>query len=210
MQTQFGYMIFSPREGFQTGAGQDELIVYLPREDVQAGAGEVVLRSSTAARIALRGALKLNKTYAVTMTEGALTAGGGRLLSPALEDEKAWAFDTQVTFGLGAPRSISGEKADRAAAPSLDAPRVGDVTEIEVALGGEAASACLFGASLDAYEAETMVLAESGPLSLRWTSTGAQQWGVVFLNAAGEIIGGRSFVTEVIQNETAPLSKEAF
>lgn len=146
--------------------------------------------------------LKFDTNYYVLMDEGCLTAGGGKVKSPQIANEKAW-IPQVVTEDYGisglyysapADEPAEGEEAaeekeaEDTAGPVAykKKPEVGDTITFDLVMGGDAKYAVMYTENGSVFF-ETLEYTESG------TVTGSVigeelDWGVVFLDENGEVL----------------------
>ncbi len=147
--------------------------------------------------------LKFDTNYYVLMDEGCLIAGGGKVKSPRIVNEKAW-IPQVVTedYGIsGLYYSAPAEKPEEGEEPAGEAakdketsepmaykvtPEVGDTITFDLVMGGDAKFAVMYSENGSAYF-ETLEYTESGTVT--GTVTGEElDWGVVFLDEEGEVL----------------------
>lgn len=144
--------------------------------------------TGTCFEIQLPKTLELGKTYFVNMTRGCILTENG-IESPEIGGTDTWAFTVEGDFGVSSMqycRQTAGGYEE-----GLTKPMVGDEIRFDLTLGGEAATAIVYGygGSVDflptAYDA-------SGEVTGTVTAENPV-WGVLFLDAEGNALGQVQF-----------------
>lgn len=143
--------------------------------------------SGVCIEIQLPVSLELNGTgYYVTMDEGCFTACGGALKSLAIDNPEAWTLTLQGDYGISKLYYTAPEEEADGAPVYKAQPEAGDRVCFDLVLGGEAAYAVIYSEN-DSVSFTNVEYTESE--SIEGTVTGdSVNWGVVFLDAAGEML----------------------
>ena len=213
LSASMGYVMTYPDQNIPAERYCDVLEMYLPREDVVAGEGTLtvydekgkVMEVSFAdegvveirpleeqeleslmwgggvcVEIHLPQSLRFDDAYYVLMDEGCYTAADGAVSNPAITSEEAWRPAVSGEYG------VSGFKYVNADGQTTGSPAAGNAIEMELVLGGDAASAVIY-CEDDSVYFDPIEYTESGAISGEVTADSAN-WGVVFLNADGEVL----------------------
>ncbi len=207
LSEKMGYIVLWPSAKVPADHFCDTLTIYLPREDVALGAGKLTLMnaegpvsqvdfadpaavtlrpldeeemdallwgSGVAIEVQLPVSLSLQGGEYVEMDEGCFTAADGKVRSAAIADRSgAWRPTVSGEWGLGCVRYDED-----------------GTVRFEIALGGEAQTAVVYSGN-GSVEVDEPEYTESAEVVARVVSDEVD-WGVVFLDAAGEILGNYS------------------
>ena len=209
-----GYMMPYPNAAMSAQNSCQYLMLYLPREDMQAGEGTLWLydgqgneiwqtamnnaeavtrREITEAEkdgllwgggscfeIRLPKTLTLNTTYFVNLGEGCLVSEDGALKSPIVGGDDLWRFEVTGDYGVSDMAYLRGEE------PVLT-PQAGDTIRCTIEIGGDAATAVLYGYNGTVDFLET---AHRQTVEVNGKVTGESPvWGVMVLDADGNELG---------------------
>ena len=145
--------------------------------------------SGVCIEITLPVSLEFGGSYYVTMEEGCFTANHGAVVSPAITNPEAWVPVLTGDYGVSGLRYSAPPAEDGQEAPAEGykaVPEKGDIIRFDVVLGGEAAAAVIYSVN-DSVYFENIEYEQSG--AVQGVVTGDDlKWGVVFLNAAGEVL----------------------
>lgn len=222
LTTQLGYMVFYPNDVVTVEGVCDQLFIYLPRTDVTAGEGQLFVfteedgevwrarmndadcvqvrplndgelegllwSEGTCFEIRLPRSLTLGKMYYVNLERGCIAADG--VENVQIGGTEAWFFEVQGEFGLNAVE-YRRPQADGGYEEMISKPQAGDEIHFELVLGGEAVAAALY-SNDETLDFEVNYFTESGEVTGTVTG-GAPAWGVVFLDAEGNIVGQADF-----------------
>lgn len=197
--------IYLPREDVEANEGYLHLYDAEDNEVYRANfadAEEVIVRSLTedelqglmwgggiCLEVRLPVSLKLEESYYVLLDEGCFTAGDGKLASLAVTAHDAWTPIVKGDFGISGLYYTRQGEADEEPLV-VTAPQEGDEIHFDLILGGEAVSAVIYSEN-DSVEFEEPEYLESATLTGKVTKT-PLRWGVVFLNAAGDVLDQES------------------
>ena len=203
--------IFMPREDVETGSGtmtlnmrsvsksiemevNAETLVARPMTDEELDA--LLWGCGTVFEMMLEQPLAENQKFSVQMTEGCIVAKEQEMVSPAIDKDDIWSFDTNtsnVIAKLDYYRVIDG-KEKVVAAGNVQA---GDFARISIAMGEDAAFAAIY-CNGGLIRPDQYNYTESVVTDVHFPEEGEVKWGVVFMDAEGKLVNNVSVVTEVI------------
>ena len=147
--------------------------------------------SGVCVEIRLPVSLEFGKSYYVLMDEGCIV-GGDSLPSPAISSAEAWKPELTGDFGVSGlyytePKADEAGEDAAAEAPAYALePKAGDAIQFDLVLGGEAAGAVMYSGNDSAFF-ETLEYDGSATVTGKVLSDDLQ-WGVIFLDAQGEVL----------------------
>ena len=211
LSEQLGYMMFYPDVKMSVETVCQRLYIYLPREDVKAASGTFYLLTEedgevwrttlngaavtqreitedeldgllwgggTCFEIQLPRSLELGKTYFVNMERSCIVSTGGAQ-NVQIGGKDSWRFTVDGDYG------VSGMAYLRRQEPVLQ-PKAGDSISFTIVLGGDAKSAAVY-----QYDDSVDFLTTSFTTTCEVTGnvdSDAPHWGVIFLDAEGNIL----------------------
>ena len=149
--------------------------------------------------------LELGKTYYVLMDEGCFTAADGAVKNLPVKKRDAWQPVVNGDFGVenlsyrvtpdsaadGAPDGPAPAESEAAAAPDTAeitlSPKAGDTLVFDVVIGGDCVTAVAFSDD-GTVTFDEIEFTSSGRAAGHITGENGFTWGVVFLNADGDVL----------------------
>ena len=149
--------------------------------------------SGVCVEVHLPTSLRFDGSYYVLMDQGCYTAADGKVLSDPIPENDYWTPVVQGDFGVSnlfysAPVEVEeGEEVPEDAVGEIKrTPEVGDIITFDLIMGGDAATAVVY-SDTGSAEFEQAEYTESA--TVKGVVTGDPlSWGVVFLDANGEMI----------------------
>ncbi|MBQ8110244.1 MAG: hypothetical protein IJ124_08820 [Clostridia bacterium] len=152
--------------------------------------------SGSCIEIHLPVSLRFDTAYYVLMDEGCFSAADGKVVNPQISSQEAWIPQVVGDYGIGGlyystPLPEPADDEEEAAQKELpveykSVPEVGDAIHFDLVMGGDAKTAVVYSEN-DSVLFKDIEYSES--CTVTGTITGEElDWGVVFLNEAGEVL----------------------